>query len=142
MYIFTELIPANWLSLRFRNSLSQNANCKSTFPEMLTVYSIAFPNIQEYYLFLALYISKTSSTKTSILPGKFQNSKLEFGRFNIRPSGVSLKCKYHSIHKVRTNKAREGSVNLLFQWAHCFAKMRTEEKAGVKKLNYLSVRSL
>ena len=39
-------------------TLSQNANSSSNLPEMLTVCSIAFPNIQEYYLFVALYISK------------------------------------------------------------------------------------
>ena len=47
------------------STLSQNANCKSNLPEMLTVYSLAFPNIQEYYLFLALYMSKTNCTTKS-----------------------------------------------------------------------------
>ena len=61
-----ELIPVNsgglspLTPLRFllRLQLSQNANCRSKLPEMLVECSIAFLNIQEYYLFLALYISK------------------------------------------------------------------------------------
>lgn len=89
---------------------------------MLTVYSIAFANIQECCLFLALHIPKTSYTKVSNLSGEFQNSKRESGKFNRRPPGFSLECMYRSIHKVRTGKGllKKGetglfkSVHLLF----------------------------
>ena len=40
--------------------------------------------------FLALFYN----TKTSTVLGKFQNSKREIGRYNMRSSGVSLKCIY------------------------------------------------
>ena len=39
-------------------TLSQNTNCRGNLPEMLAECSTTFPDIQEYYLFLALYISK------------------------------------------------------------------------------------
>ena len=39
-------------------TLSQKANYRSNLPEMLPESSAAFPDIQEYYLFLALSISK------------------------------------------------------------------------------------
>ena len=52
--------PEYWLHKIFDEAatLSQNANCRSNLPEMLAECSTAFPDIQEYYLFLALYISK------------------------------------------------------------------------------------
>ena len=52
--------PEYWLHKIFNEAatLSQNANCRSNLPRMLAECSTAFPDIQEYYLFLALYISK------------------------------------------------------------------------------------
>ena len=52
--------PEYWLHKTFWrgcNSLT-NANCRSNLQEMLAECSTAFPDIQENYLFLALYISK------------------------------------------------------------------------------------
>ena len=56
--------------------------------------------------FLALFCN----TETSIWWGEFQNSKREIGRYNMRSPGLSLKCMYRSIDKVRTSKGGEGSV--------------------------------
>ena len=63
----------------------------------------------------------------------------------MRFSVVSLKCMYRGIHKLRTGKGEEGSIQNCASTVsrrHCFAKVRTKGRTGVKNLTYLSVRSL
>ena len=55
-------------------TVSQNVNCRSNLPEMLMLCSIAFPNIQEYYLFLAPYVSKINR-RTKSVNKKIKNTK-------------------------------------------------------------------
>ena len=78
-----ELIPANLGGLSIDSikifdeaaTLSHNSNCRSNSPEMLAECSISVPNFQEYYLFLALYISKINRrTKSSIKKRHYKRS--------------------------------------------------------------------
>ena len=70
--------PEYWLHKIFSEAatLSQNANCRSNLPEMLAECSTAFSDIQEYYVFLALCISKTNHRTTELKVSiKIENTK-------------------------------------------------------------------